>query len=269
MALYAGIDVGSRTTKALLLNDEGEIISYHVLFTGADPKGASFRCLKECLKEIGKSLKDIEMIVATGYGRKLVNFATKEYTEITCHARGAGFYFPQVRMVIDIGGQDSKVIALEDGMVLDFIMNDKCAAGTGRFLEVMAQTLEMSLEELAKEASRAKQAVPISSMCTVFAESEVISLIAEGISREKIVWGLHLAIAKRIASMAKRLPQGRPIVFTGGVAKNKGMVRALEEVLGEKLLVPPDPQIVGALGAALLARDLKDEGNRLNHHRTD
>jgi predicted CoA-substrate-specific enzyme activase len=269
MALYAGIDVGSRTTKALLLNDEGEIVSYHVLFTGADPKGASSRCLEECLRKIGKGMKDLEVIISTGYGRKLVSFATKDYTEITCHARGAGFYFPQLRMVIDIGGQDSKVIALEDGMVLDFVMNDKCAAGTGRFLEVMAQTLEMSLEELAQEASRAKHAVPITSMCTVFAESEVISLIAEGISRDRIVWGLHLAIAKRIASMVKRLPQGRPIVFTGGVAKNKGMVRALEEVLGEKLLIPPDPQLVGALGAALLARDLEDEGNRLNRHRTD
>ncbi len=256
MALYAGIDVGSRTTKVVIVEGE-KVLSSEILLTGSDPRGASWRCFQRALEVAGAKFGDVKRVISTGYGRKRVPFAHREFTEITCHARGASFCFPGVRMVIDMGGQDAKVIALEDrGGVLDFVMNDKCAAGTGRFLEVMAQAMDLDLEEMATEALRAREAVPISSMCTVFAESEVISLIAEGIPREKIVWGLHLAIARRISSMVKRVPQGEPIAFTGGVAKNRGMIRALQEVLGKKLLIPPDPQTVGALGAALLAQEI-------------
>lgn len=255
MGVYAGIDVGSRTTKVVLLRGD-EILSAVVLTTGFDPQGQAFRCFEEALRKAGLKPGEIRSIVSTGYGRKRVPFANREFTEITCHAKGARFFFPEVRTIIDMGGQDAKVIALEDGNVTDFVMNDKCAAGTGRFLEVMAHTLEIPLENMAEEAAWAKEGVPISSMCTVFAESEVISLIAEGVSREKIVWGLHLAIAKRIAAMVKRVPYGIPMVFTGGVAKNRAMVRALQEVLGLPLCIPPDPQIIGALGAALLAREI-------------
>lgn len=255
MGIYAGVDVGSRTTKVVLLGG-GEILSAVVLTTGFDPEGQAFRCFEKALRRAGLRAKDVRGVVSTGYGRKRVPFAHREFTEITCHGKGARFFFPEVRTVIDMGGQDAKVIALEDGNVVDFVMNDKCAAGTGRFLEVMAHTLEIPLEEMAQEAARASEGVSITSMCTVFAESEVISLIAEGVPRDKIVWGLHLAIAKRIAAMVRKVPHGRPMAFAGGVAKNRAMVRALEEVLGLPLCIPPDPQIVGALGAALLAREI-------------
>lgn len=252
---WAGIDVGSRTTKAVLLLEDGNWFS-HVLLTGADPQGAAERCFKAVLDKAGLDVSRVLQVVATGYGRRRVPFAHRQYTEITCHAKGASYFFTDIRTVIDMGGQDAKVISVDGtGVVVDFVMNDKCAAGTGRFLEVMAQVLELSLEEMAQEALRAREAASISSMCTVFAESEVISLIAEGVPREKICWGLHLAIAKRIAAMARRLPQGGAVAFTGGVAKNQAMKKALEQVLGIKLLVPEDPQVVGALGASLLARD--------------
>lgn len=252
---WAGIDVGSRTTKAVLLLEDGSWFS-HVVLTGADPQGAAEKCFKVVLDKAGLDQNVVLEVVATGYGRRRVPFAHRQYTEITCHAKGAAFFFKDIQTVIDMGGQDAKVISVDGaGVVVDFVMNDKCAAGTGRFLEVMAQVLELNLEEMAEEALRAKEAASISSMCTVFAESEVISLIAEGVPRDKICWGLHLAIAKRVAAMARRLPQGKNVAFTGGVAKNRAMRKALEQILGVKLLVPEDPQVVGALGAALLARD--------------
>ncbi len=253
MGIYVGIDVGSRTAKAVVF-DGKNILSSSVLPTGSDPSKSAGTCFAKALEVSGIKKGEIRNIVSTGYGRKRVSFATKEYTEITCHAVGATFFFPGARAVVDIGGQDAKVIALDsEGRVVDFVMNDKCAAGTGRFLEVMAHALELSIDEMAERACASRKAVPITSMCTVFAESEVISLIAEGISKERIVWGLHLAIARRISSMAKRVVKEGPVVFTGGVAKNAGMVRALKEVMKMELLVPPDPQIVGALGASILA----------------
>ncbi len=253
MRAFAGIDVGSLCTKVVILRGE-EVLSWSLRRTGADPVGAARRCFDEALARAGLQEEELGGVVATGYGRLRIPFASKQVTEITCHARGAHFLFPKTRTVIDIGGQDAKVIALDErGKVLDFVMNDKCAAGTGRFLEVMAQALEMEIEEMASEAANALKAVPISSMCTVFAESEVISLVAEGSRRDEIVWGLHRAIARRILGMAKRLPMKGEVTFTGGVAKNRGMVRALRELLGMPLNIPHEPQIVGALGAALLA----------------
>jgi len=253
MALYAGIDVGSRTTKAVLIDGE-RTVATEILPTGSDPERTALRSFREALKRAKAGEGEVERVVATGYGRFRVSFADAEFTEITCHAKGAFFYFPGIRTVIDIGGQDAKVIALdEEGRVVDFVMNDKCAAGTGRFLEVMAQALEMDLEEMAEEAASATEGVSITSMCTVFAESEVISLIADGVERKKITRGIHMSIAKRILGMAKRLSVKKEVAFTGGVAKNKGMIKALEELLGDKLRIPPDPQLVGALGAALIA----------------
>ncbi|HOB86695.1 MAG TPA: acyl-CoA dehydratase activase, partial [Bacillota bacterium] len=194
--------------------------------------------------------------VSTGYGRRMLDVADRIITEITCHARGAVHMVPGVRMVIDIGGQDSKVIRLnERGEVQDFAMNDKCAAGTGRFLEVMAHALEVDLSEMASISERASRSAPISSMCTVFAESEVVSLIAQGVPREEIISGLHEAIAGRTAGMVFRVGLEKEVMMTGGVAKNRGVVKSLEKKLQCKIIVPPEPQIIGALGAALLARE--------------
>jgi predicted CoA-substrate-specific enzyme activase len=180
-------------------------------------------------------------------------------TEISCYARGIHHLYPQVQTVIDIGGQDSKVVAVgPGGRPLDFAMNDKCAAGTGRFLEVIARALELDLEDIGPRALRARRAADISSTCTVFAESEVVTLVAEGVPREEIVAGICRSIAKRVGGMARRVGVEPPVAFAGGVAKNVGVVRALEEVLGEALIVPEEPQIVGALGAALVARDGAD-----------
>jgi predicted CoA-substrate-specific enzyme activase len=194
--------------------------------------------------------------VATGYGRVAVEFADTQVTEISCYARGIHHLYPEVMTVIDIGGQDSKVVAVgPGGKPLDFAMNDKCAAGTGRFLEVIARAMELDLEDMGPNALRARRAADISSTCTVFAESEVVTLVAEGVPREEIVAGICRSIARRVGGMARRVGVEPPVAFAGGVAKNVGVVRALEEVLGETLIVPEEPQIVGALGAALVARD--------------
>jgi predicted CoA-substrate-specific enzyme activase len=209
------------------------------------------------LEKAGLRLEDLKAVVATGYGRAKVPMAGKTVTEITCDARGTNFLFPEAGMIIDIGGQDSKVISLDNrGRVLDFAMNDKCAAGTGRFLEVMAHALAIDLDQLGPVSLKYKKAVVISSMCTVFAESEVVSLIAEGVAREDILNGLHQAIAGRIAAMTQGQKVEKVIMVGGGVAKNTGVVKALEEKLKAKVKVPPEPQIVAALGAAICAQEM-------------
>jgi len=201
--------------------------------------------------------QEITSLVATGYGRERVLGATRTLTEITCHARGARAMVPAARTIIDIGGQDSKVIRLDEkGLVQDFIMNDKCAAGTGRFLEVMATRLEVGLDEFGKEWRRARGSAKISSTCTVFAESEIISLISTGMKRTVIVKGLCNAIAGRVVSMARRIGAEPVVVFTGGVSLNDGVRRALEDALSQKVVVPPMSQFMGAYGAALFAQDL-------------
>ena len=253
--IYAGIDVGSLSAEAVLLVD-GRICAYSIRKTGADPLRAAQICLDEALEKAGATKDNLKGIVATGYGRLRIPFADREVTEITCHAKGAHYLFPASRTVVDIGGQDSKVITLDQrGNVTDFVMNDRCAAGTGRFLEVMAAALETDLTSLGELSIRARKGVSISSMCTVFAESEVISLIAEGNGKEEIIRGVHESISRRIFRMTKRLRVKEEVTFTGGVAKNQGMVRALEGLFGLRLNVPPEPQIVGALGAALIAKE--------------
>ncbi|NLC11498.1 MAG: 2-hydroxyglutaryl-CoA dehydratase [Firmicutes bacterium] len=259
MPITAGIDVGSLSAEAVVYSPERGIITYSIVPTGANSRRAAERALSEALAKNGNSLKfgDLDYIVATGYGRISVDFANKAVTEITCHAKGASFLRPGVKTVIDIGGQDSKVITLDGrGKVTDFVMNDKCAAGTGRFLEVMASALEVNLTDLASLSRKAAESVPISSMCTVFAESEVVSLIAEGTPPENIIRGLHDSIAKRVAGMAGRLNIGEPFAMTGGVAKNAGVVDSLKKILKADIFVPPEPQIAGALGAALLASEM-------------
>jgi len=254
--MYAvGIDIGSTSGEALILKGD-DIVAWSIVDTGYNSRRAAVLALEEALAQAGLSWSDVGPVVSTGYGRMAVEFAERRVTEISCYARGIHHLFPQVRTVVDIGGQDSKVVAVgPGGRALDFAMNDKCAAGTGRFLEVTARALQLDLDELGSCALRARQAAPISSTCTVFAESEVITLVAEGVDRAEIVAGLCMAIARRVGAMARRVGVEPPVAFAGGVAKNAGVARALEKVVGESFLIPEEPQIVGALGAALIARD--------------
>jgi len=254
--IAAGIDIGSITAEAVLLQGS-QILAFAILPTGANSRIAAERALNAALDQAYLPREAVTRIVATGYGRASFPQADQKITEITCHARGAFFIHPRTRTVIDIGGQDSKVIRLDEkGRNLDFQMNDKCAAGTGRFLEVMANALEVKLEDLGRLSFAASQTIKISSTCTVFAESEVVSLIAAGQPAEVIIRGLHDAVADRVLGLVQRVGFEEEVALTGGVAKNKGVARALEERLRVKLFIPPEPQIVGALGAALFAQDL-------------
>jgi predicted CoA-substrate-specific enzyme activase len=255
-AYVVGIDGGSLSTEAVVLNDRGRIVGSAMVHTGANSLTAASAVLTQSIETAGLSRSDVAFVVATGYSRKIIPFADEVLTEIACHARGVRAEFPQVRTVIDIGGQDSKAIVLgDDGEVVNFAMNDKCAAGTGRFLELMARTLEIQLDRMGELSLRSGRNVPISSMCAVFAESEVVSLIAEGYAPADIVRGLHASIAGRVIAMVRRVEGRGPFAMTGGVAKNIGVVRELEQRLGEPLLVPADPQMTGAIGAALFALD--------------
>ncbi len=250
--IAVGIDIGSVMTKVVAMKNRSAIYS-RILKTKPEQKIMSEEIKKEVVEKTGEM---IGRIVGTGYGRRNIPGVDKTITEITCIAKGTNKLFPSVRTVIDVGGQDSKVIKIdENGRVRDFIMNDKCAAGTGRFLEVMASILEMSLDELGNTEISGKAPVSISSTCTVFAESEVISHIASGKEIDEIIAGVHKSIASKIASLAKRVRIEKPVLFTGGVAKNKAMREVLAQELGVEIIVPDEPQIIGAFGAALIAQD--------------
>ena len=237
---------------------EGKIRGTRVIFTGYNAEQAGTKVYEELLKELGIEKSDIRRVVSTGYGRNSVKFMDKAMTEIICHGAGAHYLNPRARSVIDIGGQDSKAIVLDEkGKVKNFAMNDKCAAGTGRFLEVMARALEVDLDGFGALSLRAGDPSRISSLCTVFAESEVISLISKGEKRENIIAGIHESIAARIAAMANRLRIAPLVVMTGGVAKNIGVVKALERKIGMAVEVSEYAQVNGAIGAAFLATGLK------------
>jgi predicted CoA-substrate-specific enzyme activase len=253
--LTAGIDIGSVSTEIVILKDGRQVNSF-MINTGSSSADAAERVISIAREKTGLSAEDFEFIVTTGYGRKASDIGDKNITELSCHARGAWHKNPDTRTVIDIGGQDSKVIKISNnGKSLDFLMNDKCAAGTGRFLEVMARALEVKVDELGSLALAAAESVQISSMCTVFAESEVVSLIAEGHPKELIIRGLMDSIASRIAGMAHRVGLVSPVMLTGGVAKNAGVQQALKQKLNMDIEVPDEPQMIGALGAALIAND--------------
>lgn len=254
---FAGIDSGSTSTDVVILNKEKEIVTGIILPTGAGAAIGAERALEEALKAAKLKREDIDALVTTGYGRTAIQDGDKSITEITCHARGAHYLNPEVRTVVDIGGQDSKVIRLdENGSVVNFVMNDKCAAGTGRFLEMMARTMEMSLDKMSVTGLHYDEDITISSMCTVFAESEVVSLIAQNKKTDDIVHGLNKAVASKTASLAKRVGGEEKYMMTGGVSKNQGLVRTLEEKLGTKLVISDKAQLCGALGAALFAADM-------------
>jgi len=244
-----GIDSGSTATKGILLAD-GVVTRRFLCPTPFRPADA----IHEAWETLRAGLAETPFLTLTGYGRQLVDFADKQVTEISCHGLGARLLAPETRTVIDIGGQDSKVIQLDAGGNLsDFLMNDKCAAGTGRFLEVMARSLDTQMEMLGPLSATSSADVRISSTCTVFAESEVVALVAKGVPKEDIIRGLHRSVAERVYAMVARLRAEPPFVMTGGVAKNSGVVAALEQRLGTRILLPEEPQIMGALGAAIIA----------------
>jgi len=251
---FAGVDIGSTMTKVVLMNRA--ILASVIGPTGPEHRKLANRVMEEALAKASLSFDAITYVVATGYGRINVPFADKQITEISCHARGVSYLLPEVRTVIDIGGQDCKGIKLSNGRAVDFVMNDKCAAGTGRFLEVTAEELGVKLDDMGRLSLGAKNKVEISSTCTVFAAQEVVSKLSEGMPLPDIIAGLHEAIATRIYGMVRRLKIEREVALTGGGAKNIGLVRALEAKLGYPVLVPPEPLLTGAIGAALLGKDI-------------
>lgn len=252
---FAGVDVGSLSTDVSIIDYSGKVLAEIVIPTGVNGSEAAEAAFDSALKLADLTRDRITGITATGYGRASVAFATGKTTEISCHGIGAYHLFPKTGTVIDIGGQDSKVIQIDkQGRMLDFTMNDKCAAGTGRFLEVMANRLDLDLTELSSPSNIEGDSAPISSTCTVFAESEVISLLAKNTPREEIVHGLQRSIVSRIWSMVTSIGIEGEVTLTGGVAHNKGLVALLEEKLGLTLNIPENPQTVGALGGAYIAR---------------
>jgi len=256
---YLGVDLGSLSCDAVLIDEERRIAAASVVPTGARNREAIARATQEVFKKAQISEAKIGGTISTGYGRDRVEKRLAAVTEITCHARGAEALLPGTQVLIDIGGQDSKVIRIDgQGKVLEFAMNDKCAAGTGRFLEAMARAMQVDIEQLSELDQGAWQNLTLSSMCTVFAESEVVSLIAEGTEVNEIVFGLNRAIASRILAMVKRVTSGLnglQVAMSGGVANNRGVVRALASALKTEISVPQRPDTVGALGAALIARE--------------
>jgi predicted CoA-substrate-specific enzyme activase len=257
MLITAGVDIGSTASKTVVLVD-GKPASQVIGPSTTNPKRTAREIYEKALAEAGVSEADVAYIIGTGYGRTQVDFATKNISEITCHGRGAHFLLPSVRTVIDVGGQDTKTICVDgQGNLLDFAMNDKCAAGTGRFLEAMARSMEIPIGEMEKHYFGDGDPCTITAMCSVFAESEVINLINDGVDLPRIVKGLLLSLANRVASLTKRMGVMEDVVMTGGVAKNQGVQEAIEKKLKIRMkrFDGTDPQIAGALGAALIAAD--------------
>ena len=254
---FAGIDSGSTSTDVAILDQDKRLVAQVILPTGAGAAAGAERAMESALAQAGLRAEDITATVTTGYGRSAIQLGDKSITEITCHAKGAFFLDPTVRTIIDIGGQDSKVIRIDEtGNVVNFIMNDKCAAGTGRFLELMARTLELSLDEMSAAGLDWEEEIAISSMCTVFAESEVVSLIAQNKRTADIIHGLNEAVAAKTCALCKRLGGEPSYMMTGGVSKNKGVAEAIQRRLGAPLHISDEAQLNGALGAALFAMEL-------------
>ena len=262
MRIAAGVDVGSTQTKAVIMTDNGDrtILARALVDTGANVRKAAENAFLLACRKAEIPQTDVGFVVGTGYGRYNISFGNAQLTEISCHARGAHFVCPGTRTVIDMGGQDAKAISVgSDGQVLDFVMNDKCAAGTGRFLANAADVMGIGLDEIGSLSQRATRPVRIATVCTVFVESDILSYLAQGKKGEDIMAGVHLAIAKRTLSLARRVAIEPDITMTGGVARNIGMVRALEEVLGMKMQVSPDAHFMGAIGAAVFALEKMDQ----------
>ncbi len=257
MAVFAGVDVGSTTGKALLLDDRDNLLAHTIMEVNTRPEQTARVCVDRVLEQAGLGEQDLAFMVGTGYGRVKIPFASENISEITCHAMGAKWLCPTVKTVVDIGGQDCKVIGVrEDGKVREFVMNDKCAAGTGRFLEAMARVLKVDIDRFSELSRQGGSPALISAQCSVFAESEVITQLNQGTAIGDIVAGIHLAIASRLISLLKRVGIQEDLTVSGGCAKNEGLIDILQEKTGVNVVyLKEDPQIVGALGAAVLARE--------------
>jgi (R)-2-hydroxyacyl-CoA dehydratese activating ATPase len=256
MAYGAGVDVGSTQTKAVVVDEDGAIVARALTDTGANVVQAAQNAFREAVRVGGLQEEEVEYVIGTGYGRYRVTFGNAQVTEISCHGRGAVHLFPGTRTVVDMGGQDTKAIRVAaSGEIVDFCMNDKCAAGTGRFLGAAAAALEIPLDDLGDTALRSKRPVKISTTCTVFAESEVLAWLGKGKKLEDILWGVHQSIATRSAGLLRRVGVEEQVTFTGGVSRNPAMVAAIQERLGQPLNVSEESHYMGALGAALFAMD--------------
>ncbi len=260
--IVAGIDIGSRAAKAVIMKDN-DILATAIRDTGPESVKTAYKTIGAALEGAHLSLEDIEYTIATGYGRVLVPFADENVSEISCHAKGINWYFPSVRTILDMGGQDCKAISCDEkGMVTNFVMNDKCAGGTGRFLEMIAEVLDVPLQEIGELSLQSKNAIPFNTICAVFARSEALSYLRKGVAKSDILAGLHEAIAIRSLNLLKRISIEKDFAISGGIAKNKGMVYKLAEKVGLEPLLCDDPQLAGALGAALFARE-KLEGKEV------
>ena len=254
---FAGVDVGSLTAEALIIDEAGNTLAASIIRVRPRPEQSAAEAFDRALSGSGLRRDQIDLCFSTGYGRDAISFSARNISEISCHGRGAHHLLPAVRTIIDIGGQDCKVIRVDsDGHLLDFVMNDKCAAGTGRFLEMMARTLNIELSELGGLALKSGKPLTLSAICTIFAEMEVMQLVYAGKKKKDIAAGIHAALARRIKALVGRMGLSGQICMTGGVSKNTGVVRLLEKELGVTFSTfPLDPQLIGALGAALFARD--------------
>jgi (R)-2-hydroxyacyl-CoA dehydratese activating ATPase len=260
---FAGIDVGSTMTKVVILNNG--IIASIIGPTGPEQRRLANKVMEEALKKADLSLQAITYIVSTGYGRINVPFADKQFTEITCHAKGIASLFPNAKTIIDIGGQDIKAIKIDaTGKTVDFVMNDKCAAGSGRFIEVIADTFGVPLDQVGGLSLQSKNPAKISNICTIYAQQEVAASLAEGIPVSDLLAGVHRSLADRISRMVNRLRVEEEVIVTGGGGKNKGLLKALSEQLGHQVLVPEEPLITGALGAALMGSEIVEKAKQ-NH----
>lgn len=260
MDIYTlGIDIGSTASKAIILKNGEDIIAHDVVFLGAGTEGPD-TVINDLFEKSNLNWGNISFVVATGYGRNTYQRADDQVSELSCHAKGAAFLYPNVKTVIDIGGQDAKALKIgKNGKMQNFLMNDKCAAGTGRFLEVMSRVLNIPISEFAEKSAMSTQKIDISSTCTVFAETEVISYLANAVKREDILAGVHRSIASRVGTLAQRVGVEEDVVLTGGVAHDMGIVRALEETLHTKVYTNKFCQLNGAIGAALLGYQIYRE----------
>ncbi len=253
--IVAGIDIGSRAAKGVILNEK-RILASFIGDTGPESVKTSEMVMSELLNASALSLQDVKYVVATGYGRVLVPFANENISEISCHARGVNWYFPSVRTILDMGGQDCKAISVDEkGQVTNFVMNDKCAGGTGRFLEMIADVLNIPLTKIGEVSLEANHAIPFNTICAVFAKSDAINYLRKGVSKSEILAGLHEAIATRCHNLLKRVSIQKDFSISGGISKNKGMVAKIKEKIGMEPMLSEDPQIIGALGAAIFASE--------------
>ena len=260
---FLGVDLGSTTAKAAIVDENAALVASSVVQMGAVSRQGMRRAIDAALRQAGLRAEEITRIVGTGYGRRLVPDVDRTFTEITCHARGVVEWQPDARLIVDIGGQDSKAITIDDlGLVDEFAMNDRCASGTGRFFEVLARALECEVGEIGPLALRGTADLEVSSMCATFGETEIVSLVAEGADPADIAASVHRAVAARILGLVALVGKRTPVVLTGGVAKNPAAIEFLAQALDAPVIVPRDPQVTGAFGAALLARDAAPPSTR-------